>query len=227
MLAIMKKELKSMFCTPIGYIAISALLLVFCGIFYILTIGQRAVEVGTLYYGTALYGLPIVIAILTMKSFAEEKSKDTDQVLFMAPRSSFSIVMGKILATMSVILITLILTLIYCVILSLYGSLNWKILMATILEFILISFAYTSFGVLVSTITEHQVISAIITLAFLLLPLFFTFGDSALSYLLIINFFVKIPVGIISVKEILCPIFFTIMCITLELILLKRRKMYR
>lgn len=227
MIPIMKKELKSMFCTPIGYIAIAALLFVFCGIFYILTIGQRAVEIGTLYYGTALYGLPIVISILTMKSFAEEKSKDTDQIIFMAPRSFFSIVMGKILAIISVILITVLLTLIYCGILSLYGGLNWKILMMTIIEFILISFAYTSFGILVSSITEHQVISAIITLAFLLLPLFITFGNGALSYLLIINYFVKIPVGVISVKEILCPIFFTVMCVTLEIILLKRRKMYR
>jgi len=227
MIAIIKKELKYMFCTPIGYIAVSTLLLVFCAIFYMLTIGQRAVDIGTVYYGTALYGLPIVTAILTMKSFAEEKSKETDQLLFTAPRSSFSIIMGKILSIMSVIIISIALTLIYCVILSLYGSVNWKIVLMTIIEFILISLAYTSFGVLVSSITEHQVISAIVTLLFLLLPLFITFGNSALSYILLINFFVKIPVGIISVREILCPIFFTIMCITLELILLKRRKMYR
>lgn len=227
MLAIIKKELKTMFYSPIGYIAIAAILLVFCGVFYMFTIAQRAVDVGTVYYGTAMYGLPIVIAILTMKSFAGEKSKETDQILFTAPRSNFSIVIGKILGIMSVVVISVALTLIYCVIISAYGTMNWKIIMMTILQFLLISLAYTSFGILVSSVTEHQVISAIITLAFLLLPVFFTFGSSALSYLLLMDFFVKIPVGIVSVREILCPILFTVTCITLELVLLKRRKLYR
>lgn len=227
MLAIVKKELKTMFYSPIGYIAIAAILLVFCGVFYMFTIAERAVDVGTVYYGTAMYGLPIVIAILTMKSFAGEKSKETDQVLFMAPRSNFSIVIGKILGIMSVVVISVLLTLIYCVIISAYGTINWKIIMMTILQFLLISLAYTSFGILVSSITEHQVISAIITLAFLLLPVFITFGDTALSYLLLMDFFVKIPVGIVSAREILCPILFTITCVALELVLLKRRKLYR
>lgn len=227
MFAVLKKELKILFFSPMGYIAISALLLVFCGIFYVFTVVNRSVDIGAVYYGTAMYGLPIVIAILTMKSFAEEKNKETDQILFMAPRSSISIVLGKIFAIMSVIVLSLVLTLIYCAILSIYGNINWKIVLMTILGFLLISMAYTSFGVLVSTLTENQVISAIVTLIFLLLPLFFTFGNGALSYLLLIDFFVKIPVGIVSAREILCLSSFTIMCVVLELILLKRRKMYR
>ena len=55
MFAVFKKELKSYFLSPIGYIAIGLFLLVFSVFFYITTIEVFALDLGSLYYATAMY----------------------------------------------------------------------------------------------------------------------------------------------------------------------------
>ena len=227
MWAIMKKELKTIFYSPIGYIVIAAFLIVFGVLLYIMSLTNRSVDLSSVYYGTALYGLPIIVTVLTMRSFSEEKNKQTDQILYMSPRSTISIVFGKFFAIMSVILISLILSLIYFVILKSYGNPSFKLVLITILGFILLSMAYVSFGILVSSLTENQVVSAIITLVFLMLPLFLSFGNGALSYLSLIDLYSKFPVGVISAKEIIGLTSFTAMCILLIVLTIKRRKIYR
>ena len=56
MWAVFKKELKSYFLSPIGYVAIGLFLLVFSLFFYLTTISVRAVDLGNLYFNTARYG---------------------------------------------------------------------------------------------------------------------------------------------------------------------------
>ena len=82
-------------------------------------------------------------------------------------------------------------------------------------------FRFGKFGIL------GIVISAIITLVYLMLPLFLSFGNGALSYLSLIDFYKKFPSGVLSAKEIIGLISFTIMCLGLVVMVIKRRKSYR
>lgn len=227
MWAIMKKEFKSIFFSPMGYIVIAMFLLVFSCLFYIFSVNNRSVDLSSIYYGTALYGLPIITAVLTMRSFAEERNKDTEQLLFMSPRSTLSIVLGKFFSIIAVICLTLVISLIYYLVLLAYGTPDFKIILITIIGFLLLSMAYVSFGIFISSITESQVIAAIVTLVFLMLPLFISLGNGALSYLSLIDLFTKLPSGVISAKEIIGLLSFTIMCISLVVIGIKRRRMYK
>ena len=224
MWAIIKKEFKSTFFSPIGYIVVAMFLIIFSTLFYIFSINNRSVDLSSVYYGTALYGLPIITAVLTMKSFAGEKSKDTEQLLFMSPRSILSIVMGKFFAIVGVILVMLIISFMYYFVLLQCGMPSIKMLLITMLGFLLLSMAYISFGLLASSITESQVVAAIITLVFLLSPLFASYGNGIFSYLSLIDLFIKFSSGVISVKEIVGLLSFTVMCITLIVIGIKRRK---
>lgn len=224
MWAIIKKEFKSNFYSPIGYIVIAMFLIIFSTLFYVFSINNRSVDLSSIYYGTALYGLPIITTVLTMKSFAGEKSKDTEQLLFMSPRSTLSIVMGKFFAVLGVIVVALILSFMYYLVLLQCGVPNIKLILITMLGFLLLSMAYISFGLLASSITESQVVSAIITLVFLMIPLFASYGNGIFSYLSLIDLFIKFSSGVISVKEIVGLISFTTMCITLIVIVIKRRK---
>lgn len=224
MWAIIKKEFKSTFFSPVGYIVIAMFLIIFSALFYVFSINNRSVDLSSIYYGTAIYGLPIITAVLTMKSFAEERSKDTEQLLFMSPRSTVSIVMGKFFAILAVIGVALVLSFIYYVLLLQCGIPSIKLVLITILGFILLSMAYISFGLLASSITESQVIAAIITLVFFMLPLFASFGDGIFSYLSLIDLFIKFSSGVISAKEVIGLLSFTVMCITLVVIIIKRRK---
>ena len=123
MLAILKKEFKSYFLSPIGYVVIGIFLFVFSVFFYLTAIGNGSVDLGALYYYTALYGLIIIAPILTMRMFAEERKTGTEQLILTSPVSMVGVVFGKFLAAMCVIIITLIISIMYLFIVKFFGVL--------------------------------------------------------------------------------------------------------
>ena len=124
MWAVLKKELKSYFLSPIGYICIGIFLLIFSIFFYLTAIQSASIDLGNLYYNTAMYGLMLIIPILTMRLFAEERKNGTEQLLLTSPRSVTGIVLGKFFAATTVVLITLIISLMYFAILMYFGTPN-------------------------------------------------------------------------------------------------------
>lgn len=224
MLAIIKKDFKTMFSSPIGYVIVAIFLLICNGITYLLSIANRNVQLSSVYYGMALYGLPIITALLTMRTFSEERNKDTEKLLLVSNRNMFSIIFGKIISVFLVILICVGMSLFDMMLLMQFGTPDWGTTFLAIIGFIFLSLAYISFGVLISSLTEHQIISAIITVVFLMLPIFINYGDGVFSYLSVVDFYSKFPLGIISIKEIIGLISFTLTCSVLTFVELKRRK---
>lgn len=223
MLAVFKKELKTMFFSPVGYVIVAVFLLIFSAMFYLFSVNSRSIDLGTIYFAIALYGLPIFVTVLTMKSFAGERNKKTEQLLYISPRSTISIIMGKFLAFVVTVCIALILSSIYYLILSMFGNPSVSRLLVIWLGFVLLSMAYISFGILVSSLTESQVIAAVVTLIFLMLPTFIS-NSGAFSYLILVDFFQKFATGVITVREIVCLLSFTIMCITITTIGIEKRR---
>ena len=109
MSAIYKKELKSYFLSPIGYIAIGLFLFVFSSFFYLTTIMSGGYDMGNLYFNTARYGLLIIVPIITMRTFAEERKNGTEQLLLTSPRTITEIVLAKFFSAVTLILIILVL----------------------------------------------------------------------------------------------------------------------
>ena len=121
MISILKKELKTYFLTPIGYIFIGLFLEVSSLIFYIYTYVSRSLNFSYVFYDSAII-LTFIIAILTMNMFAGERKTGTDQLLMTSPKSITSIVIGKFMAALIVVLITEIFSLIYLAIISHFGT---------------------------------------------------------------------------------------------------------
>lgn len=144
MLAVFKKELKSYFLSPIGYVAIGLFLMVFSLFFYLTTISQRMIDMGNLYFNTARYGLLIIVPIITMRMFAEERKNGTEQLLLTSPKSITAIVMGKFLAAVALIAITLIVSLMYYVILCFFHAPNITSVLVMMLGFLILSMAAIS-----------------------------------------------------------------------------------
>ena len=97
MLAIIKKELKSYFFTPIGYIFIGLFLAVVSFIFYTYTFASGYLNFEYIIWDSTVV-LAFIIPVLTMRMFAEEKKTGTDQLLMTSPKSITCIVLGKFLA---------------------------------------------------------------------------------------------------------------------------------
>ena len=218
MWAVYKKELKTYFLSPIGYVAIGLFLVIYSVFFFLTTISYGAVDLGNLYYATARYGL------LLMRTFVEERKTGTEQLLLTSPRSITSIVLGKFFAAVTVIAITLVISLMYFAIVSCFAKANIVTVLVTMLGFLLLGMAAISFGMLASSITENQIIAAIITIAFLVVPWFLVDMNSIFSKINLMDLFMKFPYGLISIKDVVSLISFTVMCLLLTILFMKRRK---
>ena len=227
MLAIYKKELKSYFLSPIGYVVIGIFLLSFSVLFYLTAFSAGSVDLGGLYYYTALYGLIIIVPILTMRMFAEERKNGTEQLLLTLPTGMFKIILGKFLAALSVIVITLIFSLMFFIILSFFGNPSFPVVLVQILGFILISMAAISIGMFASSLTENQIIAGVITVAFLVMSLFAAGVSSALSGLTLIDYYLKFAQGVISLENVISLLLFTFVFTSLTVIVMKRRKLVK
>ena len=223
MWAIYKKELKTYFLSPIGYITIGIFMLMYSIFFYLTTVASLSVDMGNLYYATARYGLLLMVPLLTMRMFSEERKNGTEQLLLTSPRSVTSIVLGKFFAAVTVIFITVLLSTIYSVIISFFGTVNIPTVIVTMFGFLLLGMAAISVGTLASSITENQIIAAIITIIVIVAPWFLVDISSVFSSIDLIDKFMKFPYGLISVSDLVSLISITVMCLLITIMLIKRR----
>ncbi len=168
MTSIYRKELRSYFTNLHGYI-FGAFMLLICGIFF------YAVNLKSLYPNfeyaleTTSFIFLLVVPIVTMKCFAEEKGQKTDQLLYSLPLSTTEIVMGKFFALYTVFLIPLSIMSVYPLILSLFGTVNFGATYSCILGFFLLGGALLSIGMFISSLTESQIIAAVVSFGTVLL----------------------------------------------------------
>lgn len=224
MLAVFKKELKSYFLSPIGYVAIGLFLMVFSLFFYLTTISQRMIDMGNLYFNTARYGLLVIVPIITMRMFAEERKNGTEQLLLTSPKSITGIVFGKFLAAVALIAITLVISFMYYVILCFFQAPNIIPVLVMMLGFLILSMAAISLGMFASSITENQVISAIITIVFLVIPWFLPNFGEGFEIIDLMSSYQKFPAGVISVQEIVRLVSFAAVFILITIMIMQRRK---
>ena len=227
MWAVFKKEIKSYFLSPIGYVVIGILFLVFSIFFYQTTVKEGSVNLGELYFYVALWGLLITVPILTMRMFAEERKTGTEQLILTSPVGITKVVLGKFFAAMLVIIISLVMSFMYFGILCFFGKPSILELLVTMLGFILISGAAISVGMFASSITENQVIAGILTIAFLIVSLFIPQLDIGLPDISIINNYQNFPNGVISIVDVVEPITFMLMFIAFTIIVMQRRKLVK
>ncbi len=168
MMAILKRELKSYFLTPMGYIYMGFFLLV-AGVFF--TFGNLITRSSqyTGFLGGILFIYLFAVPLLTMRLFSEEKRQRTDQLLLTSPISIPEVVLGKFLAAFTVYLITLAITVMYAIVVGVYGDLSFWETLGAYIGFIFLGASYISVGVFVSAGTENQLTSALVSFFSLLM----------------------------------------------------------
>lgn len=167
MFAVLKKEMKTYFSSLTGYI--------FMGFFLILS--GIFVSLYNLYTGSPDYNKVLssinfiflfLVPVLTMRLMSEEQKQKTDQLLLTSPLSIWDIVLGKYFAAVGVFALTLLITCIYPIILSFFGKLAVAKIIGGYIGFFLLGCAFISIGLFVSSKTDNQVISAVVTFGVLL-----------------------------------------------------------
>ena len=105
--------------------------------------------------------------ILTMRVLAEERKQKTDQLLLTAPVSVEKIVLGKYLALVTIFAIPMLIVCLYPLLMSKFGTVSFGAAYTAILGFFLLGCANLAIGVFISSLTESQVIAAVLTFVFL------------------------------------------------------------
>ena len=166
MKAIYKKEVKSYLTSMIGYVFIFFILLLE-GIYFTAYNLQNAYPL----FGTTLSAVTfiflILVPVLTMKTIAEERKQKTDQLLLTAPISVGQIVLGKYLALVTIFAIPMLIMCFYPLLMSKFGTVSFAGAYTGIMGFFLLGCANLALGVFVSSLTESQVIAAVLTFVFL------------------------------------------------------------
>lgn len=168
MFAIYKRELKS-YCTGMIAPIFSALLLVLVGIFTTATNLMGGYPNFEYALASVLIIYLIIMPLLSMRSFAEDLHTRTDQLLFSLPMKLSAVVFAKYMAMVTILGVNCVIMCFYPLILSLYGTVNFAVTFSAILAFFLLGCALIAIGMFLSSLTESQVIAAVLSLGVFIL----------------------------------------------------------
>ena len=162
-LPLLGKEVRALFYSPVAY-ALIAVFLLLMGYSFTLTLflNKYATLVHIFFQSAGL--LLLIVPIITMRLFAEERKGGTLELLLTAPVKESHVVLAKYLASMAVVLSMIGLTGCYAVVLGLFGSPEWGPIYSGYLGLILLTSTLVSLGLMVSALTSNQVVAAIVTI---------------------------------------------------------------
>ncbi len=247
-IAIMNRELKSYFASPIAYVVIGLFLLL-SGLFFYLIISNfvqmcmqadmqaqyyqmqppklnvNMMAIRPVFHNMSLFAL-FFLPLVTMRLFSDEKRTGTIELLSTSPVTNFQSILGKFSAAGLLFIIMLAASFIYMLLLMVFGKPEIGPIFSGYLGMLLLGLSYVSFGLFFSTITDNQIIAAVSTVTFILF--FWAIGwvssfvnpeiGKILSNFSLIEHFDDFAKGVIDTKHIIFYISFIFMGLFLSYI---------
>lgn len=236
---IFKKELRSYFSSLIAYIVLTVFLVISGYYFYtdlalFVVWGGASIQEGlwqALFHDIRLV-LLLTIPLLTMRLFAEEKKLGTIELLFTYPFRDSEILLGKFLACLTVFCVMIGLTVLYPVLLAIVYEVEVGPLAASYLGLFLLGAAFISCGIMVSSLTENQIVAALVSSGIILAFWFVDWNEAAMTpamaevlhHISFFEHFYNFARGVIETKDIIYFILFTFFFLFLTLRSLESRR---
>ncbi|MBN2381714.1 ABC transporter permease subunit [bacterium] len=233
--AIFLRELRAYFMSPIAYVITAMFLFVSSYLVIYILFFMQNYEMVTfnMFFPNIQFTLFLMAPVLTMRLVSEERRSGTIELLMTAPVSETQVILGKFLAVMSLYLVMLLTTLMYPIILNVYGNPDLGSIVTGYLGLFLLGSAFLSVGVFTSTFSKNQMISAIICLSFLLFLMLLSAAEvffqtsqikEIFAYLTISEHFDEFANGIIDTRSIAYFLIITVFFLVLSIITLKTTK---
>lgn len=232
MKAIYKKEMRSYFYAPAGYVCVAAITALY-GFFY-----YQVMMTGSSTYVTAVYSMlfsfgMMLIPILTMRSMAEEKKNRTDQALLTAPVEVSAIVVGKFAACFCVFSFASVLGLMPAVAMSAFAAPPWGLIAGNFVGTLCYGAAMIAIGIFLSGQTANQMIAAVSTFAAAMFLMYMDAAAAAVSVEILadiihgISFYTRyaeLTRGIFSISSIVYFAGITILFLYLTVVMTESRR---
>jgi ABC-2 type transport system permease protein len=166
-LALLKKEEMALFTSPIAYVVMSVFLVIMG---YTFTLTLFLTHVPTLVHlFLQIYVLFLLtVPIITMRLVAEERRLRTLEILLTSPLTEVSIVLAKFLASVSLIVVMLLLSYTYALTLAVMGAPDWGPIYSGYIGLFLLGAALVAIGLMTSSMVSNQIIAALLSLSIFL-----------------------------------------------------------
>ena len=229
--AIVQREVKSYFSSPIAYVLIAAFLLV-TGFLYVLILNvTKEAEMERLFHNMAVT-LLLLSPVITMRLFAEERRTGTIELLLTAPITDLEAVVGKYFSAVFVYFIMLILTLHFPLFLFAFGNPDKGPLISGYLGLFLMGSCFLAVGVFTSSFARNQIVAAVFGFGILLLLSLFSASaqifsgpiGSVIQYISIYEHFNNFTRGIIDTEDIIFYLTFIIIALFLAVRVIQNKK---
>jgi ABC-2 type transport system permease protein len=173
LLAILTRELRAYFFSPLAYVVAALLLLVNGAVFWLIVsyLNDPRAGIGApleLFFGQTVFFwlvLLFVAPVVTMRLLSEERRSGTIEVLMTAPVSETKVVVGKYLAALIFYLFLWLPTVVYAIILSRYSDVDWGPVASGYVGVVGIGALLLAAGVLASSLSRSQLVAAVLTFA--------------------------------------------------------------
>jgi len=233
--AICKKEIKTYFTSPIAYVVITVFLVLVGFFFYSLIwwfnsqslqmarnpYYLQQMNINQMVYSPLFHNISIIlllmIPLLTMRLFSEEMKIKTDELLYTCPVSINQIILGKYFASLFVLVVMLAFTGVLSIFTFAYGNPEIAPILNGYLGLFLMGAAFMAVGIFFSSLTENQIVSAILTFGTLLLFWILNWASysaggiwkSVLNYLSFFQHFDDMTKGILDTTDVVYYISFS------------------
>jgi ABC-2 type transport system permease protein len=229
--AVALRELRSYFLSPLAYVVIALFLALSGYLFALILANGREASLRGLVQNVSVLYLFIVPAI-SMRLLAEEQRTGTVELLLTNPVQEWEIVTGKYLASILLVLVMLGLTLLFPLFLFVFGSPDAGPMITGYLGIFLQAAAFLSVGLWASSLTQNQIVAAIISFAALLIlwlsdSLGQFLGGTAgqiVSYTSVINHFQEFPQGVIESRDVVYYLTLVVAGLVLSTLSLQSRR---
>ena len=175
-LALLRKEEMALFTSPVAYVMVSVFLVIMGYTFTLTLFVTRTPTLTHLFFQMYVLFL-LTVPIITMRLIAEERRLRTLEMLLTAPVTDASVILAKFLASLSLVLLMVLLSSAYALALAVLGAPDWGPILSGYIGLLLLGAALVSVGLLTSALVSNQVIAALLSLSvFLLLWIIDHFG---------------------------------------------------
>ena len=165
-LPLLGKEFRALFQSPVAYVVIGVFQTLMGYSFTLTLFNNKYATLIHIFFQSAGL-LLLIVPVITMRLFAEERKAGTLELLLTAPVRESHVVIAKYLASMAVLVVMIGLTGVYAVVLGLFGSPDWGAIYSGYLGLLLLASTLVAIGLAVSALTSNQVIAAIVTIGIL------------------------------------------------------------
>jgi len=217
--AIVKREFFSYFVSPLAYVVLTAFLLIQGYTFYLIVLALNQPETPrtalmSLFFTSIFYWIfmMLVSSVIAMRLLSEERKTGSIEALLTAPVSEATVVAGKFTAGWCFFLFLWLPTVLYPVLLSRFGTLDWGPIASGYLGIALVGALFIAAGTFASALTKNQIVAAIVGFVFILgVFIVGVFRDfvtdpamrDALSYLNLLEHMDDFSRGIVDTRRIL------------------------